>query len=76
MMTFLHMGGLAWYVWPSYALTFVVAVLNIVWARRSFQSAKAEARRRLAMRLSAAAVQETAAPPHALAALHGSWTRL
>ncbi len=28
------MGGYAAYVWPSYALTFAVVVLNIVWARR------------------------------------------
>jgi len=31
---FLNMGGYAAYVWPSYGLTLVVIVLNIVWARR------------------------------------------
>jgi heme exporter protein D len=47
---FFDMGGYAAYVWSSYALTFVVVVLNIVWARRLLVKSREEARRRLAMR--------------------------
>ena len=47
---FFDMGGYAAYVWPSYALTFIVVVLNIVWARRLLVKSREEARRRLAMR--------------------------
>jgi heme exporter protein CcmD len=47
---FLHMGGYARFVWPSYALTFTIVLLNIVWARRSLARARTEARRRLSMR--------------------------
>ena len=47
---FFDMGGYAGYVWPSYALTFAVVVLNIVWARRLLARSREEARRRLAMR--------------------------
>ncbi len=47
---FFDMGGYAGYVWPSYVLTFVVVVLNIVWARRLLVRSREEARRRLAMR--------------------------
>ena len=47
---FFDMGGYAAYVWPSYALTLVVVVLNIVWARRLLVKSREEARRRLAMR--------------------------
>lgn len=47
---FFDMGGYAAYVWPSYALTLVVVVLNIVWARRLLAKSREEARRRLAMR--------------------------
>jgi heme exporter protein CcmD len=47
---FLDMGGYAAYVWPSYALTLIVVVLNIVWARRLLVKSREEARRRLAMR--------------------------
>jgi len=46
---FLHMGGYAAFVWPSYALTMVIVVLNIIWARRSLARAAAAARRRLAV---------------------------
>ena len=35
MSEFLDMGGYAAYVWPSYAVTFVVIALNIFWARRA-----------------------------------------
>jgi heme exporter protein CcmD len=45
---FLDMGGYAAFVWPAYALTLAVAVLNVVWARRSLARAAAAARRRLA----------------------------
>lgn len=44
---FLHMGGYARFVWPSYALTLAIVVLNIIWARRSLARARADARRRL-----------------------------
>jgi heme exporter protein D len=47
---FFDMGGYAAYVWPSYALTFIVVVLNIVWARRLLAKSREEVRRRLAMR--------------------------
>jgi|HubBroStandDraft_6_1064221.scaffolds.fasta_scaffold6888657_1 heme exporter protein CcmD len=46
---FLAMGKYAAYVWPSYGLTLVVVVLNIVWAQRLLAQARIEARRRLAM---------------------------
>jgi len=44
---FLHMGGYARFVWPSYVLTLTIVALNIIWARRSLARASAEARRRL-----------------------------
>jgi heme exporter protein D len=47
---FFDMGGYAAYVWPSYVLTLIVVVLNIVWARRLLAKSREEARRRLAMR--------------------------
>ena len=50
MIEFLQMGGYAKYVWPSYAITFAVVLLNIVWARRSFARSRAEALRRLAIK--------------------------
>jgi heme exporter protein CcmD len=46
---FLAMDGYARYVWLSYGVTFLIVILNIVWARRSFKRAREEARRRLAM---------------------------
>jgi heme exporter protein CcmD len=46
---FLAMGKYAAYVWPSFGLTLLVVVLNIVWARRLLAHAKTEARRRLVM---------------------------
>lgn len=49
MMEFLEMGGYARYVWPSYALTFAVVILNVVWARRALTRSREQARRRLAM---------------------------
>jgi len=47
---FLHMGGYARFVWPSYGLTLAIVVLNIVWARRSLARAATEARRRFAIK--------------------------
>ena len=47
-MEFFEMGGYAKYVWPSYAITFGVVVLNIIWARRLFARSHAEALRRVA----------------------------
>jgi heme exporter protein D len=48
---FFDMGGYAAYVWPSYVLTLVVVVLNIVWARRLLAKSREEARRRLTMKV-------------------------
>jgi heme exporter protein D len=48
MSTFFAMGGYAAFVWPSYALTLAIIVLNVVWARRTLSRARVEARRRLA----------------------------
>jgi heme exporter protein D len=48
MAQFLAMGKYAAYVWPSYGLTLLVVVLNIVWAQRLLRQAQVEARRRLA----------------------------
>jgi len=50
MRAFLDMGGYAAYVWPAYAVTLAVVVLNIVWARRSLARARAEARRRQSLK--------------------------
>jgi heme exporter protein D len=47
MRQFLDMGGYAAFVWPAYAVTLAVVVLNIVWARRALARSRAEARRRL-----------------------------
>jgi heme exporter protein CcmD len=49
---FLHMGGYAAFVWPSYALTLAVILLNVFWARRSLARASAEALRRIATKAS------------------------
>jgi heme exporter protein CcmD len=48
-MAFLDMGGYWAYVWPAYALTLTVMVLNVIWARRLLQRSRKEALRRLAM---------------------------
>jgi heme exporter protein D len=47
--TFFDMGGYAAYVWPSYAVTLAVIVLNIVWARRLLTRSRKEALRRLSI---------------------------
>jgi len=44
---FFAMGGYARYLWPSYGVTLLVVVLNIIWARRLLARAKTDARRRL-----------------------------
>jgi heme exporter protein CcmD len=49
MAQFLAMGKYAAYVWPSYGLTLLVVVLNVIWARRLLKQARLEARRRLVM---------------------------
>ena len=41
------MGGYAAYVWPSYAVTFAVVVLNVIWARRLLERSRKEALRKL-----------------------------
>lgn len=45
---FLDMGGYAAFVWPAYAVTFAVVILNVYWARRALARALAAARRRSA----------------------------
>jgi heme exporter protein CcmD len=50
MKEFLDMGGYAAFVWPAWGLTFVVVILNVIWAKRSLARSREEARRRLAMR--------------------------
>jgi heme exporter protein D len=47
MAQFLAMGKYGAYVWPSFGLTLLVIVLNIVWARRLLRQAQLDARRRL-----------------------------
>jgi len=47
MAQFLAMGKYGAYVWPSFGLTLLVIVLNIVWARRLLRQAQIDARRRL-----------------------------
>jgi heme exporter protein CcmD len=47
MTAFFEMGGYAAFVWPAYAVTLAVVVLNIVWARRALARSRIEARRRL-----------------------------
>ena len=54
MRAFLSMGGYAAYVWPAYAVTLAVVVLNIVWAQRALARSRTEARRRQAVRVEAA----------------------
>ena len=49
MRAFFDMGGYAAFVWPAYAVTLAVMILNIVWARRALARSRAEARRRLQM---------------------------
>jgi heme exporter protein D len=51
MSEFFAMGGYAKYVWPSYALVIAAIILNVLWARRALQRARAEARRRVAMNM-------------------------
>jgi heme exporter protein CcmD len=46
MRAFFEMGGYAAYVWPAYAVTLAVIVLNVVWAHRSLSRSRTEARRR------------------------------
>ena len=47
MKAFLDMGGYAAYLWPAYAVTLVVIVLNIAWARSALLRARLAARHRL-----------------------------
>jgi heme exporter protein CcmD len=46
----LRLDGFGVYVWPSYALTALAVVLNVVWARHNARAARAAARRRLSQR--------------------------
>lgn len=47
MIAFFDMGGYAAYVWPAYALTLTVVVLNVFWARQALKRSRKEALRRL-----------------------------
>jgi heme exporter protein CcmD len=47
---FFNMSGYAFFVWPAYVLAVGALLLNVWLARRSHAQARAEARRRLAMR--------------------------
>jgi len=49
MAEFLHMGGYAQFVWPSYVLTFLIIALNIWGAVRMHAQARDKALRRLQM---------------------------
>jgi heme exporter protein D len=49
MSEFLSMGGYAQFVWPSYAVTFAVVLLNVYWARRHLRRAREEASRRVVL---------------------------
>ena len=46
---FLSMGGYAAFVWPSYAVTLIVIVVNVLAARASHRRALEDARRRIGM---------------------------
>ena len=48
MSEFLHMGGYAAFVWPSYGLVVAIVALNILGARHALAQAQRSARRRLA----------------------------
>ena len=52
-MNWLRLDGFGVYVWPSYALTALAVVLNVLWARSSARAARVAARRRLAAQQSA-----------------------
>lgn len=49
MAEYFAMSGYAAHVWSSFGITFALLVFNVLWARRSLRSARAEARRRLEM---------------------------
>ncbi len=51
MMRFLWMGGYYPFVWPSYAVTFLVIGLNIHWAKRLLVRARRAAHRRMEIQL-------------------------
>ena len=46
LMQFLRMGGYAVFVWPAFAVTAIVLIANIVWARRRVAAVHAAIRRR------------------------------
>jgi heme exporter protein D len=50
MKEFFDMGGYAAFVWPAYAVTLAVIILNVIGARRALARAEAVARLRLAQR--------------------------
>lgn len=48
MSEFLAMGGYGSFLWPAYAITLAVLVINVVAARRALREAQQAARRRIA----------------------------
>ena len=50
MTQFLHMGGYAAFVWPSYALVLAIVALNIYSARKVLREAQRAAQRRIGAR--------------------------
>lgn len=46
---FIHMGGYAWYVWPSYLFTAAAVAWMVIGARRAHRKALEVARKRLEM---------------------------
>ncbi|MGH8265275.1 MAG: heme exporter protein CcmD [Steroidobacteraceae bacterium] len=46
---FFHMGGYAWYVWPSYLFTALAVAWMVIGARRAHRNALEVARKRLEM---------------------------
>jgi len=46
---FFHMGGYAWYVWPSYLFTALAVAWMVIGARLAHRNALEVARKRLEM---------------------------
>jgi heme exporter protein D len=47
MSEFLAMGGYGGYVWSSFALTAIILVFNVTWARRRHAAARLNVARRI-----------------------------
>jgi len=46
---FFHMGGYAWYVWPSFLISLFVLVANVWFARVQYRRVLRETTRRIAV---------------------------